>query len=83
MKKNLHVPLDAALHERLVAQAKRIGSPVTSVAREAIEAWITEQERRVQHEAIRAYSEAMAGSPADLDEVLEEAAARECLDATS
>ncbi len=82
-KKNLHVPLDAALHERLVAQAQRIRSPVTTVAREAIEAWTAERELRAQHEAIQAYAEAMAGSPVDLDEVLEEAAAREGLDATS
>ncbi len=82
-KKNLHVPLDATLHKRLVAQAQRIGSPVTTVAREAIEAWTAEQERRAQHEAIQAYAEAMAGSGADLDGALEEAAARECMDATS
>jgi len=82
-KKNLHVPLDPHLHERLVAQAQRVRAPVTTVAREAIEAWTAEQERRAQHEAIQAYAEAMAGSGADLDEALEAAAARECLDATS
>lgn len=82
-KKNLHVPLDATLHARLVAQAQRIRSPVTTVAREAIEAWTAEQERRAQHDAIRAYAEAMAGSPADLDETVEEAAALACLDASS
>jgi len=41
-KKNLHVLLDATLHARLVAQAQRIRSPVTTVAREAIEAWTAE-----------------------------------------
>ncbi len=82
-KKNLHVPLDAALHERLAAQAQRIRAPLTTVARRAIEAWTAEQERHAEHEAIRAYAEAMAGSGADLDEELEEAASRECLDATS
>lgn len=82
-KKNLHVPLDATLHARLVVQAQRIRSPVTTVAREAIEAWTAEQERRAQHDAIRAYAETVAGSPADLDETLEEAAALACLDASS
>ena len=82
-KKNLHVPLDAPLHERLVAQAQRIRAPVTTVAREAIEAWTAEQERRAEQEAIQAYAEAMAGSGADLDVALEEAAARECWDAAS
>ena len=66
---------DGALH--------RIRSPVTTVAREAIESWTAEQERQAQHDAIRAYAEAMAGSPADLDETLEEAAALACLDASS
>ena len=82
-KKNLHVPLDATLHARLVAQAQRIRSPVTTVAREAIEAWTADQERRAQHDAIRAYAETVAGSPADLDETIEETAALACLDASS
>ncbi len=81
--KNLHVPLDPLLHERLVAQAQRVSAPVTTVARQAIEAWTAEQERRAQHEAIQVYAEAMAGLGADLDEALEDAAARECMDATS
>ena len=65
-KKNLHVPLDEQLHARLVAQAQRVRAPVTTVAREAIEAWTAEAERRALQDAMRAYAEAMAASGADL-----------------
>jgi predicted transcriptional regulator len=74
-RKNVHVPLEPELHARLVAQARRVRSPVTVVAREAIAAWTVEQELQAERDAIRAYAEAMAGSQDDLDEALEEAAA--------
>jgi predicted transcriptional regulator len=81
-RKNVHVPLDPELHARLVAQARRVRSPVTVVAREAIAVWTDEQERQVEGAAIRAYAEAMAGTEADIDEELEEAAAAELLSGT-
>ena len=81
-KKNLHVPLDEQLHARLVTQAQRLRTPVTSLAREAIEVWTASVERREREEALRAYAEAMSGSGADLDEELERAAASDLLDAT-
>ena len=81
-KKNLHVPLDEQLHARLVAQTQRVRAPVTTVAREAIEAWTAEAERQARQDAMRAYAEAMAASGADLDEDLEAAAASNALDAT-
>lgn len=71
--RNLHVPLPEPLHERLRAEAARSGRPATTLAREAIEAWIEENQRRAVHEAIAAYAGEMAGSPADLDEDLERA----------
>jgi predicted DNA-binding protein len=73
-KHNLHVPLSAELHERLRTEAARCGHPATSIAREAIEAWIEERERLAVHEAIASYAREMAGSPADLDSALEKAA---------
>jgi hypothetical protein len=79
-KKNLHIPLDAQLHSRLLKQAQRVRTPVTSVAREAIEAWTVAAERRDREEALRAYAEAMAGSGADLDGDLERSAASDLLD---
>jgi predicted transcriptional regulator len=81
-RKNVHVPLDPELHARLVAQARRVRSPVTVVAREAIAVWTAEQERRAEGEAIRAYAEAMAGTEVDLDEELEAAAAADLLRGT-
>jgi len=70
---NLHVPLSGPVHERLRAEATRSGRPATTLAREAIEAWIEERQREAVHEAIAEYAGAMAGSPADLDEALEKA----------
>jgi predicted transcriptional regulator len=80
-RKNVHVPLEPELHARLVAQARRVRSPVTVAAREAIAAWTLLQERQAERDAIRAYAEAMAGTEADLDEGLEEAAAADLRDA--
>jgi predicted DNA-binding protein len=73
-KHNLHVPLSAPLHDRLLVEAKRSGRPATTAVREAIEAWIKERERQAVHEAIAEYATEMAGTPADLDEDLERAA---------
>lgn len=71
--RNLHVPLPEPLHERLRAEATRSGRPATTLAREAIEAWIEERQRHAVHDAIVEYAGEMAGSPADLDEGLERA----------
>ncbi len=72
-KHNLHVPLSEPLHHRLHAEARRSGRPATTLAREAIEAWIEERQRQALHDAIVAYAEEMAGGPADLDAELENA----------
>ncbi len=71
--RNLHVPLSEPLHERLRAEATRSGRPATTLAREAIEAWIEERQRHAVHDAIAEYAGEMAGSPADLDEDFEKA----------
>jgi predicted DNA-binding protein len=73
--RNLHVPLPATLHDRLRAVATRSKRPTTSVAREAIEAWVEERERLAVHEAIATYATEMAGTAADLDQGLERGAA--------
>ena len=72
--RNLHVPLPGSLHDRLRAVATRSKRPATSLAREAIEAWVDERERQAVDEAIATYATEMAGSAADLDEDLEQAA---------
>jgi len=70
---NLHVPLSGPVHDRLRAEATRSGRPATTLAREAIEAWIAERERHAMHQSIVEYASEMAGSGADLDEDLEKA----------
>ncbi|MBI3782977.1 MAG: hypothetical protein HY270_06205 [Deltaproteobacteria bacterium] len=72
--RNLHVPLPETLHDRLRAVATRTKRPATSLARQAIEAWVDERERQAVHEAIATYATEMAGTSADLDEDLEQAA---------
>jgi predicted DNA-binding protein len=72
--RNLHVPLPATLHQRLRAEATRSGRPATTLARDAIEAWIREREREQVSDHIAEYAAQMAGSAADLDPVLERAA---------
>lgn len=72
--RNLHVLLPETLHDRLRAVATRSKRPATSLAREAIEAWVDERERQAVHEAIATYATEMAGTPADLDEGLKRAA---------
>jgi predicted DNA-binding protein len=71
---NLHVPLPASLHQRLRAEAMRSGRPATTLARNAIEAWIREREREQVSDRIAEYAAEMAGSAADLDPELERAA---------
>ncbi|HEY3357486.1 MAG TPA: hypothetical protein VGQ83_29820 [Polyangia bacterium] len=69
-KRNLHVPLPEDLYDRLRAEATRCREPATELAREAIDAWLREREARALADAIRAYAEEAAGTPADLDEEL-------------
>lgn len=72
--RNLHVPLDAELHERLRAEADRTGRPATRIAREAIEHYLAEMRRAAVHEAIASYAVTVAGGKGDLDPELEAAA---------
>ena len=77
---NMHIPLPAALHTRLRAEAKRSKQPATVLAREAIETWLIEREKAQLHQAITDYAQEVAGSSADLDSDLEEAAIEHLLD---
>lgn len=77
---NMHVPLPTDIHTRLKAEAKRSKQPTTAVVRHAIEAWLVEREREALRDAIADYARATAGTPADLDPELENAAADHLLD---
>ena len=77
---NMHVPLSTDIHTRLKAEAKRSGQPATVLVREAIETWLAEREKAALHQAITRYAEAVAGTPADLDPDMENAAVEQLLD---
>ena len=73
-RKNLHVPLPEPLYRRLRSEAERARRPATELAREAIDRWLAEQQRRDLHEAIQTYAREMAGTRDDLDKGMEAAA---------
>ena len=77
---NVHVPLPTRIHTRLRAEARRSGQPATVLIREAIEAWLVRREKEALHQAISDYAHANAGTPADLDPDLENAAVEHLLD---
>src|ERR1051325_21052 len=77
--KNLHVPLPDPMYKRLRREAIRSRRPATSLAREAIDQWLHEQEKKLEFDAVAEYARAMAGTPFDLDEELERAAVEELL----
>lgn len=77
--KNFHLPIPDTLHRRLHAAAARLGAPATAVARQAIEDWLGENERMAVHEAVAEYARSMAGTSADLDQAIEEAAVEHLL----
>lgn len=72
-RRNFHLPLDEDLYRRLRSEATRTGKPATELARNAIEAALRERRRFLLHESIAEYAAAAAGTPADLDPVLERA----------
>lgn len=65
--KNFHLPLPASLYAGLREAATRAGAPATSLAREAIEAWLKEERRRRQRSDLADFVEANAGSTWDLE----------------
>jgi hypothetical protein len=71
--KNFHVPLPDATYNRLRDAAERSGIPATTLAREAIDLWLRQQQRKVRHEAIAAFAAEFAGTSLDLDRDLEAA----------
>jgi len=71
--KNFHLPLPEHTHAELHAVAERARVPATTLAREAINAWLREQARKSRHDAVAAYAAEMAGTDLDLDPDLEAA----------
>jgi hypothetical protein len=71
--KNFHLPLPEQIYTQLRAHAERVRVPATTLAREAIESWLSDQARRARHDAIAAYAAEIAGTDLDLDQDLESA----------
>jgi hypothetical protein len=72
--RNFHLPLPDALYTRLRAEAQRARQPATSLARQALEAWLVQREKAALGEAITDYASECAGGTEDLDPELEHAA---------
>jgi hypothetical protein len=71
--KNFHLPLPEPTYAQLRAEAERTRVPATTLAREAIDAWLRDRARKATHDAIAAYAAQMAGTELDLDRELESA----------
>ena len=72
--KNFHLPLPEETYANLRAEAERMQVPATALAREAVDWWLKEQNRKARRDAIAAYAAEMAGTQLDLDSDLESAA---------
>jgi predicted DNA-binding protein len=70
---NFHIPLPEPVYQRLKSVAKKQHKPATQLAKQALEYWLDEQERRALHEEIASYAATVAGTADDLDEFLEAA----------
>lgn len=79
--KNFHLPLPEQTYAHLRAEAERMQVPATTLAREAVDAWLRQQFRKARRDAIAAYAEEMAGTNLDLDSGLESAAIQHLLKA--
>ncbi len=71
--KNLHLPLPEQTYAQLKLEAGRSGVAATTMAREAIQAWLKVRKRAQRQAEISAYASKMAGTALDLDPVLERA----------
>lgn len=72
--KNFHLPLPERTYSDLRAISERKNVPATTLAREAIDLWLRDQNKKARHEAIAAYAAEFAGTEHDLDPLLEAAA---------
>jgi predicted transcriptional regulator len=72
-QKNFHVPLPPDIYEALHAEARHTQQPATQIARAAIAAWLAQQRKTRQHEAVASYARQQASTPDDLDPALEAA----------
>ncbi len=79
--RNFHLPLPEETYANLRAAAERAQVPATTVARQAIDAWLRQEFRRARYDAIAAYAAHTAGTALDLDAELEAAGVEHLLNA--
>jgi predicted transcriptional regulator len=72
-RRNFHVPLPEDLYRALQAEAEQAQQPANALARDAIASWVELRRQARIDQAILAYTQATAGTPADLDPALEAA----------
>jgi hypothetical protein len=72
---HLHLPLSETLHEKLRAEARRVGVPATRLARHAVEQWLADAQRQAINREVMSYAAGVAGTTDDLDLLLEASAA--------
>ena len=77
--KNFHLPLPEGTYAELRAEAERAQVSATAAAREAILAWLRARKKLARRRGILEYAAAKAGTPFDLDPVLEAAGIEELL----
>ena len=70
---NFHLPLPPELHDMLREESNLSGKTATSLAREALQDWLSQRRRGRLHAEIAAFAAEHAGTSLDLDEDLEEA----------
>ena len=73
--RNFHLPLPEEVYVDLKAQAEQMKRPATSIAREAIEAWLRHCRKMSRHQAISEFARDFAGTKYDIDSQLEAAGA--------
>jgi hypothetical protein len=71
--KNFHLPLPDKVYDELKLEANRSGLPATTMATQAIQAWLATRKKSSRKQAIVAYAAEMAGTEFDLDPALERA----------
>jgi hypothetical protein len=71
--KSFCLPRSEQTYARLRAEAERTQLPATTLAREAINAWLRAQARKARYEEVAAYAVEVIGTDLDLDAELESA----------
>ncbi|MGA2877469.1 MAG: hypothetical protein ABSG13_00815 [Bryobacteraceae bacterium] len=71
--RNFHLPLPDQVYDELKAEAQRSQIPATSMARHAIQSWLSARKKAARKQAIAVYAAEMAGTEFDLDPELEAA----------